>query len=73
VRATGFVAIPGAAGLPAFESGEIVRVEVPLASLPTYGIEILPDVQTDVIEADLLVGQDGQARAIRLVPVNEVR
>jgi hypothetical protein len=73
VRTTGFVAIPAAAGLPAFESGEIVRVEVPLASLPTYGIDILPDVRTDVVEADLLVGQDGQARAIRLVPSNDGR
>jgi hypothetical protein len=67
VRPVGFVALPGAAGLPDFESGEIVRMEIPLTSLPTYGIEILPDAQGSPVEADLLVGQDGQARAIRLV------
>ena len=67
VRATGFVSIPGADGLPDFESGEIVRVEIPLTSLPTYGIEILPDARGTPVAADLLVGQDGQARAIRLV------
>jgi len=67
VRATGFVSIPGADGLPDFESGEIVRVEIPLTSLPTYGIEILPDARGAPVAAALLVGQDGQARAIRLV------
>ena len=73
VRPVGFVALPGAAGLPDFESGEIVRVEIPLTSLPTYGIEILPDAQGSPVEADLLVGQDGQARAIRLVTTSASR
>ena len=67
VRPLGFVELPGAAGLPDFESGQIIRMEIPLTSLPTYGIEILPDAQGSPVKADLLVGQDGQARAIRLV------
>lgn len=67
VRPEGFVALPSAAGLPAFESGEIVRVEVPVTSLPMYGIDIAPDARGPAVEADFLVGQDGQARAIRLV------
>ena len=67
VRPVGFVTLPGAAGLPDFESGQIIRMEIPLASLPSYGIEILPDAQGTPVAADLLVGQDGQARAIRLV------
>jgi phage tail tape-measure protein len=65
--ATGFVALPSAVGLPDFESGQIIRMELPLTSLPTYGIEIAPDARDRSVEADLLVGQDGQARAIRLV------
>ena len=71
VRPVGFVTLPGAAGLPDFESGQIIRMEIPLASLPTYGIEILPDAQGTPVAADLLVGQDGQARAIRLVNEQE--
>jgi len=71
VRATGFVSIPGTDGLPDFESGEIVRVEIPLTSLPTYGIEILPDARRTPVAADLLVGQDGRARAIRLVQAGD--
>ena len=61
-----FVALPAAVGLPDFESGVIVRMEMPAAALPSYGIEIVPDAKAPV-EADLLIGQDGQARAIRLV------
>lgn len=67
IFAEGFVPLPIAAGLPDFESGEIVRVEIPVASLPSYGIEIVPDAKRTPVQADLLVGQDGQARAIRLV------
>jgi hypothetical protein len=63
----GFVALPGAAGLPDFESGAIVRVELTLASLPAYGVDISRAARNQPVEADLLVGQDGQPRAIRLV------
>lgn len=71
VTPSGFVALPWTAGLPAFESGEIVRMEVPVASLPAYGIDISSGADRPV-EADILIGQDGLARAIRLV-TNTVR
>jgi len=61
-----FIALPAAAGLPDFESGVIVRMELPQAALPAYGLEIVTGTKLPV-EADLLIGQDGQARAIRLV------
>ena len=48
-----FVAWPGATAWPPFESGELIRVELP--------------VDGGVVEADVLVGQDGFARAVRLV------
>ena len=67
IFAEGFVPLPIALGLPDFESGEIIRVEIPVASLPSYGIEIAPDARRTPVQADLLVGQDGQPRAIRLV------
>jgi|GraSoiStandDraft_4_1057263.scaffolds.fasta_scaffold192601_2 hypothetical protein len=71
VTPSGFVALPWTAGLPAFESGEIVRMEVQVASLPAYGIDISSGADRPV-EADILIGQDGLARAIRLV-TNTVR
>lgn len=61
-----FVFFPSAAGLPTFESGRIVRISVPLTSLPAYGIDLVPDAATNDVEADFLIGQDGIPRAIRL-------
>jgi hypothetical protein len=65
-----FVELPWTAGLPAFESGEIVRMELPVASLPAYGIDISPGTGNSPVQADILIGQDGFARAIRLVNSN---
>ena len=65
-RLAGFIPLPAAGGLPGFDSGMIVRVALPTASLPAYGLAITPE-STETVNADLLVGQDGQARAIRLV------
>ena len=62
-----FVMLPAAERLPRFESGMIVRVELPITSLPAYGLPILPDAGRTPVAADVLVGQDGQPRAIRLV------
>jgi hypothetical protein len=67
-----FVALPATENLPGLESGLIVRVELPVSSLPAYGLPIVPDVRQAPVEADVLVGQDGQPRAIRLVSMQTV-
>jgi hypothetical protein len=66
-QALQFVALPTAIGLPALESGRIVRVQFPAAELPAYGFDVTPQPSAGAVEADLLVGQDGQPRAIRFV------
>ena len=73
LRPAGFVAIPGTALLPPHESGAIVRVELSITELPAYGIQIVPEMGIDVVEADLLVAQDGLARAIRLLNDSDSR
>ena len=67
IRPQGFVAVPTAAGLPRFESGVIVRMSLPVTALPSYGVDISPASSDEPVEADVLIGQDGLARAIRLV------
>jgi hypothetical protein len=62
-----FIELPTADRLPTFESGTIVRVELPVSSLPAYGLPIMPDAPRTPVTADVIVGQDGQPRAIRLV------
>jgi hypothetical protein len=50
---TEFVTWPGATAWPPFESGELIRIDIP--------------TDVGVVQAEVLVGQDGFARAIRLV------
>lgn len=64
---TGFVPWPGAAALPAFESGQLVRTELPASVLPLLGIARADAPAGGPVIADVLYGQDGLARAVRLV------
>jgi hypothetical protein len=66
--ATEFVAWPGATALPAFESGELVRTELPVTVLPLLGITDARATRDGRVMADLLIGQDGMVRAVRLAP-----
>jgi hypothetical protein len=66
-QALQFVALPTAIGLPALESGRIVRVQFPAAELAAYGFDVTPQPEAGAVETDVLVGQDGQPRAIRFV------
>jgi hypothetical protein len=72
VRSFEFMTLPGAVGLPELESGSIVRIAVPVGALPEYGLAIETNGSKTTVEADVLVGQDGMARAIRLVGIDEL-
>jgi len=73
VATSEFVPWPGAATLPAFESGELVRTELPASVLPLLGLDA-PDTPPDArVAADVIVGQDGEARAVRLVGSDSLR
>ena len=66
VDLAGFVPWPGAYTWPPFESGELVRVDLPVSSLPALGLWPPPSAGS-VVQADIVVAQDGFARAVRLV------
>ena len=66
VDVSGFVPWPGAHTWPPFESGELVRVALPASSLPALGLWPPPSAGS-VVQADIVVAQDGFARAVRLV------
>jgi hypothetical protein len=61
-----FVAVPGAAMLPRMESGSLVRMNVPVSMLPSLGV-MPPSGGATAVKADLIVGQDGLPRAVRLL------
>lgn len=67
LRTTEFVLWPGAAELPTFESGHLMRMEVPVSALPSLGLAP-PASTVGVVKADVLIGQDGLPRAVRLSP-----
>ncbi|HEU0183944.1 MAG TPA: hypothetical protein VFS27_01420 [Blastocatellia bacterium] len=50
------------------ESGMIVRVEAPVSTLITFGLPITAENIARPVQADILLGQDGLARAIRFLP-----
>lgn len=61
-----FTIVPGAAALPPMESGSLVRMEVPASMLPSLGLTP-PAGSGTLVKADLIVGQDGLTRAVRLI------
>ena len=63
---SGFITLPGAVALPPLESGQLVRTDLPVSMLPSLGITPV-GAQGRTVKADILVGQDGVARAVRLV------
>ena len=52
---------------PPFERGELLRVSLPAASMRSVGLPVSEERLTDTVQADVLVGQEGLARAIRFV------
>lgn len=50
------------------ESGLLVRVEVPASTLISLGLPVTAESINRPVQADLLLGQDGLARAIRFLP-----
>lgn len=66
--ATRFYSLVEEGQLVPLESGTVVRVEVPVSALITLGLPITAESRDRTVQADLLVGQDGLARAIRFLP-----
>jgi hypothetical protein len=52
---------------PPFERGELLRVSVPASAMRSVGLPVSEEHLDDVVQADVLVGEEGLARAIRFV------
>jgi anti-sigma factor RsiW len=62
---TAFVVLPGADALPRLESGRVIRIEISESEFTAVGL--WQPAHAGAVQADVLVGQDGLARAVRLV------
>ena len=56
---------------PPLERAMLVRVTVPAATMRAFGLPVGDQYLSDPVQADLLVGQDDLARAIRFVTVRQ--
>jgi hypothetical protein len=57
----------------AFDSGLVVRVQVPRATLISMGLPMNVENSSELVKADVVVGDDGVARAIRFVHNSSAR
>lgn len=65
--ATRFYPLQDTATMPPFEYGTLVRVQLPRSALRVVGLPVNEDRVSESISADVLLGQDGLARAVRFV------
>jgi hypothetical protein len=49
------------------DAGHVVRVELPRNALASFGLPVNADRAEARVKADVLMGEDGMARAIRFV------
>jgi len=62
-----FVALPNAAGSLQDEDVDLVRVELPRSAVTALGMPAGDDSDAGSVEAEVLVGPDGMARAVRFL------
>jgi hypothetical protein len=62
-----FYPLPEAEALPAIENAMVVRVQLPVSSLRLMGFPVDEERADAAVQAELLLGQDGLARGVRLV------
>jgi hypothetical protein len=52
---------------PQFDRGALLRVSLPASAMRTVGLPVSEEHQADLVQADVLVGEEGLPRAIRFV------
>jgi hypothetical protein len=65
--ATEFMPVGYGSPMSLQDGGQVMRVELPRSALAGFGLPVNMDRVNERVKADVLVGTDGQARAIRFV------
>ena len=68
----GFIPLPNGAGVAAGDAADeddvnLVRVEVPRSAMIALGLHVSADRDEELVEADILLGSNGIARAVRFL------
>jgi hypothetical protein len=64
---TEFLPLADGEDLTSLEAAQVVRVELPVSALMDLGLRVGPEISAGQVKADILVGHDGSARAIRFI------
>jgi hypothetical protein len=64
---TEFLPLADGEDLTLLEAAQVVRVELPVSALMDLGLRVGPEISPGQVKADILLGHDGSARAIRFV------
>ncbi len=62
-----FIPLPNVAGSPQDDDVDLVRVELPRSAITALGLPASDDNGAESVEAEVLVGPDGMARAVRFL------
>lgn len=65
--ATDFIPLTHRGSFAQWEGGQVVRVELPRSALVSFGLPVNLERAGERVKADVVVGNDGMARAIRFV------
>jgi hypothetical protein len=65
--ASEFIPLPNAARLAPNDDVNLVRVEVPRSAMIAVGFVVPPDRAAERVQADVVLGSDGLARAVRFL------
>lgn len=62
-----FIPLPNAPQIAPTDDVNLVRVEVPRSAMIAMGVAVSPDRAAERVRADIVLGSDGLARAVRFV------
>jgi hypothetical protein len=63
----GFIPLPNTEAVAAGEDMDVVHVEVPRSAMLAVGLDVDAGQAQDMVEADVMLGSDGVARAVRFL------
>jgi hypothetical protein len=67
IEESGFIPLPNAERIAPNEAVNLVRVELPRSAMVALGFAVSEDVAEEPVEADVMLGADGVARAVRFL------
>ncbi len=63
----GFIPLPNAPQIDPNDDVNVVRMELPRSAMLAVGLEVSPEQVSDTVEAEVKIGPDGLARAVRFM------